>query len=183
MSHQQTPPQNPKAYPRGDPSRVIAMTTTAGEEEESPRVSPREKLRAGLQVAGSLVAKLNIGSWINELEESQVLADDLEELNADLIEEADNKIIVASVKADCLDDIKSHLDSFVANHAGGTYVEWIGDLHPDNVAADGTIDSRFFATNSDHRLLWNEKMAATEGSCGGDRMVGDHSAESSTTTS
>jgi hypothetical protein len=179
MSPTRTPThQNSKAYVPA----VIAMTTTAGEEEEvSPRVSPREKLRAGLQVAGSLVAKLNIGSWINELEESQVLADDLEELNAELIEEADNKIIVASVKAECLDDIKSHLDSFVADHAGSTYDEWIGDLHPDNVAADGTVDSRFFATHSDHRLLWNEKMATTKGCGGGDRMVGDHPASSTTT--
>jgi hypothetical protein len=142
------------------------MTKEAAEEREesSPRLSPSAKLRAGLQVAGSMVAKLNIGSWINELEQSQVLADDLEELNAELQEEAENKILVAAVKANCLDDISSHLDSFLAQHhhpdngsSCCTYEEWIRDLHPDNVADDGTIDARFFATNSDHKLLWNQK--------------------------
>lgn len=154
------------------------MTKEAAEEgeESSPRLSPSAKLRAGLQVAGSMVAKLNIGSWINELEQSQVLADDLEELNAELQEEAENKILVAAVKADCLDDISSHLDSFLAQHhpddsSSRTYEAWIRDLHPDNVADDGTVDARFFATNSDHKFLWNQKTQPATPESESDAMV------------
>ncbi|KAL7517848.1 hypothetical protein ACHAWX_002726 [Stephanocyclus meneghinianus] len=61
---------------------------------------------------------------------------------------------------------KDHLISFLREHPGATYEEWIEDLHPEN-AHDGTllegfgktIDHRFFVEESDHRRLWNENLS------------------------
>lgn len=139
---------------------------------------PQEKLKEGLQVAGSLVSKLNIGAWINELEASQTLADDLENLNTELQEESERKKLVASVKADCLEDMKTHLQEFLQEFADGTYIEWIQKLHPDNVDDEtGEIDSRFYTAKSDHLLLWNEEMMRKEEST--DRIIHPRGSSSS----
>lgn len=129
-----------------------------------------KKIKEGLHAAGSFVSKLNVGAWINELEESQTLADDLEHLNTELQEESERKKLVASVKADCLEDIKAHLEDFLGLTPSGTYEEWIQKLHPDNVDDEtGEIDARFYTAKSDHLILWNEKIKLTEGS--EDRLV------------
>lgn len=56
-----------------------------------------------------------------------------------------------------LDINRRHLDEFLITHPEGTYEQWIGKLHPDNV--DGTtVDHRFYVEDSDHRILWNDNI-------------------------
>jgi hypothetical protein len=59
--------------------------------------------------------------------------------------------------AKCKAEIEDHLSSFLFLHPYGSYEEWIQDLHPENVDR-GKLDLRFYVADSDHRLLWNERV-------------------------
>jgi hypothetical protein len=111
-------------------------------------------------VASKLNKNLNIGLWIDNLEKDQQLADQLEEMNADIQQEMERKALVQEVRQACMAAIQTHLESFLQENPQGLYEEWIAELHPDNVT-DGndhttTVDARFYIQESDHRILWNQ---------------------------
>ena len=57
-----------------------------------------------------------------------------------------------------LDVVASHCDAFLADAGdGATYEAWLAALHPENVAADGTVDARFYLADSDHRRVWEAR--------------------------
>jgi len=62
--------------------------------------------------------------------------------------------------AACLAEVETHLDTFLKQNSRGTYEEWIGELHPENVHSSKrngklAIDHRFYIEGSDHRRIWN----------------------------
>lgn len=63
----------------------------------------------------------------------------------------------------CLAEVELHLGAFLKRRPSGTYEQWIGDFHPENlrtnVLAGMTIDYRFYISGSDHLRLWNERAA------------------------
>ena len=58
-----------------------------------------------------------------------------------------------------LDINRRHLEEFLITHPESTYEQWIAALHPENVEeGSAMIDHRFYVEDSDHRILWNEKI-------------------------
>jgi hypothetical protein len=129
---------------------------------------PKRILKQGIHTVKKAIQKVNIGRWIDELEHDQQVADDLERINRDNEEELQRKELVAQVHEMCMNAVKDHLQSFLAENPNGSYEEWIAELHPDNVLpaknedGDDTpkIDARFYVTDSDHLLLWNQQHSA-----------------------
>ena len=129
---------------------------------EGPR--RRERVKKGLVTIGNALQKLNLAKRIGEMEKDQELADDLEVINQETAEEAERKKIVQEAVAKCQAEIEEHIQSFLFLNPEATYEEWINDLHPENVA-DGSllpgfkeVDLRFYVEDSDHRILWNERV-------------------------
>lgn len=66
--------------------------------------------------------------------------------------------------AACMLEVEIHLDKFLRSRGDGTYEQWIGELHPENVRTDvrrpgeKTLDHRFYIEGSDHRRLWNSRV-------------------------
>merc|ERR1719419_1767076 len=52
--------------------------------------------------------------------------------------------------------LRSHLAEYMTKQgsAAATYEGWIGELHPENVDADGWIDPRLCLDGSEHRQIW-----------------------------
>lgn len=130
---------------------------------------PKRIVKQSLESAKHLIQKMNIGRWIDELEHDQQVADDLERINRDNEEEQQRKELVAQVHELCMQAVREHLQSFLAEHPDGSYEEWIAELHPDNVLPnknseeeDVQIDSRFYVSDSDHLLLWNQRNSNRE---------------------
>ena len=123
----------------------------------------RAKMKQGLSNLGSKLQKLNLGKLIDQMEQDQGLADQLESLNEHMQEEIERRDIMREAEEACLNTMKQHLDEFLNKKPDATYEEWIEDLHPEN-AHDGKlledldkeIDLRFYVEESDHRILWNE---------------------------
>lgn len=123
------------------------------------RLRRNERMKKGWKSARNVIQKLNIGRWIDDLEQDQILADRLEEANAEIREEVARKELVVQVKKACMDAIRVHLRSFLAETPDGSYEDWIAELHPDNFDdAKQTVDARFYVQDSDHRILWNEQL-------------------------
>lgn len=120
-------------------------------------------MKAGLRKVGKNLQKLNLGRLIDEMEQDQELAYQLEDLNQATQEEVERKELVREATALCQAEIETHLREFLHMHPDATYEDWIQDLHPDNIteanlqsSADFHVDARFYLIDSDHRLLWNE---------------------------
>lgn len=151
------------------------MMDPSDHDPEDPGLSPaarrqknrqarREKFKAKLASIGKAVQKVNLAKLIDDMEHDQELADELENVNLDLQEEAERKAMVREATEACRAEIENHLDKFLADNPDATYEDWIQDLHPDNVT-EGKIfqdmkqvDLRFYVEDSDHRLLWNRKL-------------------------
>lgn len=64
----------------------------------------------------------------------------------------------------CMVEVETHLDRFLkSNPWTGTYEQWIGELHPENLrvnphSGEMVIDHRFYVEGSDHRRLWNSTV-------------------------
>lgn len=63
----------------------------------------------------------------------------------------------------CLAEVETHLDGFLRKHSGGTYEQWIGELHPENLrinafSGEKSVDHRFYIEGSDHLRLWNARV-------------------------
>lgn len=59
----------------------------------------------------------------------------------------------------CLAEVERHLDGFLRRHPGGTYEQWIGELHPENLCTNASsgeksVDHRFYIEGNDHLRLW-----------------------------
>jgi hypothetical protein len=129
-----------------------------------------QRLRAGLSKVGTTLQKLNLAKLIDDMEQDQELADHLEVVNRDTLEERDRKDLVREAHDRCRAEMEQHLDEYLAAHPAATYEDWIQDLHPDNVS-DGAlfsdmkqVDMRFYVIDSDHRIMWNQAV-------GDDRQV------------
>lgn len=59
--------------------------------------------------------------------------------------------------------LRSHLAEYMAKQgsAAATYEGWIGELHPENVDADGWIDPRLCLDGSEHRQIWMARAMTT----------------------
>ena len=90
-------------------------------------------VQKGLRSARDIIQKVNIGRWIDDLEQNQQIADDLDQINQDNQEEEERKQLVQQVHMKCMQAIRDHLESFLQEHPHGTYGAWIAELHPENV--------------------------------------------------
>ena len=90
-------------------------------------------VQKGLRSARDIIQKVNIGRWIDDLEQNQQIADDLDQINQDNQEEEERKQLVQQVHMKCMQAIRDHLESFLQEHPHGTYEAWIAELHPENV--------------------------------------------------
>jgi hypothetical protein len=157
------------------PHQGKGRNTSVENESSSPappasRPRGRQRLRAGLSKVGTTLQKLNLAKLIDDMEHDQELADRLEVINRDILEERDRKDLVREAHDRCRAEIEQHLDEYLTGHPTATYEDWIQDLHPDNVS-DGTlfadmkqVDMRFYVIDSDHRIMWNQAV-------GDDRQV------------
>jgi hypothetical protein len=127
----------------------------------------REQMRQGLQNVGSKLQQINLGKLINQMEQDQGLADQLESLNEHVRDEKERRDIRLEAEAACLQMIQDHLQELLIKYPNATYEQWIEDLHPEN-ASEGQllagmskeIDLRFYIEESDHRKLWNQHVTA-----------------------
>lgn len=124
----------------------------------------KAKAKAGLATIGNALDKLNLPARIMEMEHDQEVADNLEVFNKEIKEEAERKRLVQEALARCKAEMEEHLSTFLFLNPEASYEEWIQDLHPENVS-DGKllqdfkdVDIRFYVVDSDHRLLWNERV-------------------------
>jgi len=106
---------------------------------------------------GESLRSLNIGRVIDQLEEDQELADNLEHINQENEQLNSFNEIKREAEALCMLEVRSHLFDFLDSHPSSTYEEWIKKLHPENVNQKHPhlIDHRFYVEDSDHRRLWN----------------------------
>ena len=121
-------------------------------------------LKSNFSKITKAIQKLNLVKAIDKMEQDQGVADMLEDINKEILEEQKRKSICRKAKESCFLAIQEHLSDFLKQHPYGTYEEWITDLHPDNVresASDDGIDHRFYVEESDHRILWNETILNT----------------------
>lgn len=130
---------------------------------------------------GNVLQKVNLYKMIGNLEENQLVADQLEQINRDNEEEEERKELVRQAEAACLRTIFFHLLEFLEKNQGATYEEWIQELHPENAIhkedrrkliiendsfseedRETTIDHRFYVEDSDHRRIWNDHVRSIE---------------------
>jgi hypothetical protein len=123
---------------------------------------------------GNRLSKLNLGKFIDNMEQDQGLAESLEHLNSRMKEEVERQEVRRESQELTLKVIVGHLNKFLLENPMGTYEEWIQDLHPEN-ANQGQllsdiqqIDERFYVMESDHRRLWNEAIEKQENEKDGD---------------
>lgn len=112
-----------------------------------------------------MLQKVNLPKLIDRMEQDQELADQLEFVNEDTREEEARNQIVRESLAACRAAIEEHLVEFLMRRPHASYEQWIQELHPENVSPGGIfddlqeVDSRFYVKESDHRILWNSKVA------------------------
>jgi hypothetical protein len=106
-----------------------------------------KKLKS-IKSVGKKLQKVNLFRLIGELEQ----------LNEERIEEGDRRSMVEDAVSACKKNIKEHLENLIMQHPDSNYEQWIRELHPDNAeyVDSQVIDHRFYATESDHRQMWNE---------------------------
>ena len=139
-------------------------TTAPGSSTDNTASSRRQRVQAGIATIGSALQKINLPRLIMEMEKDQELADSLEVVNQEVAEERERQRIRQEALALCQAEIRSHLEDFLVRHPQASYDEWILDLHPENVSEGNffsdmrEVDLRFYVVDSDHRLMWNERV-------------------------
>jgi hypothetical protein len=135
------------------------------QQRRQSRKNPLRFKQTFRKLGGALNNTLNVAKWINDLEQSQELADQLDRVNGENIDDQERHDICRQAMEACLGNIRQHLLEFLDDHPQATYEEWICELHPDNIndKLEGLtntpmIDHRFYVKDSDHRLLWNEHL-------------------------
>ena len=77
-------------------------------------------------------------------------------------EDPEAKQEAGQVNAAAREMLRSHLAEYMAKQgSAATYEGWIGELHPENVDADGWIDPRLCLDGSEHRQIWMARPATT----------------------
>lgn len=157
--------------------RMAREAADAKLQEQKETTSRLGGVKRGLKSFGSALNRMNPGKWIDDLERDQEIAYRLEEMNRENEEEEERQRICREAEAACLEAVRDHLGSFLAEKPEATYEEWIVELHPENARTTTTaateassridIDHRFYVHDSDHRMLWNENLP--EGSEGDGR--------------
>ena len=148
------------------PSPSNNNTDDNNRSHNSPNRRPRAvKIKKLGKKLGGALQKINVVKWIDDLEQDQNLADQLDRVNADTADEQERKDICRQAMEACMNAIGDHLQEFLSEHPQATYEEWICNLHPDNInnrmeglTQTPMIDHRFYVANSDHRVLWNEHL-------------------------
>ncbi|KAL3936976.1 MAG: hypothetical protein SGBAC_007811 [Bacillariaceae sp.] len=110
--------------------------------------------------------KTNITQFVDQNQQPQPdLSNQLNTLNARMKEEAERRDVRRVSEEACRNEMRSHLDDFLQKTPKGTYEQWIEDLHPENLSdpqllkeMDKEVDLRFYVVESDHLILWNEKV-------------------------
>ena len=162
---------------QSQPQRGAATTTTSTTmSSSSPFFSvltnkeQRQKVQQNLKTFGSKLQKLNLAKLIDQMEQDQTLADQLEDLNKQIKEAKERHDMVREAEMAGLQIITDHLKEFLHRHdtttpkTTATYEEWIQELHPENAFHgrlltdyfEKEIDERFYIEESDHRKLWNQ---------------------------
>lgn len=118
----------------------------------------RVPIVVGRAVLSAPKTLIKLPRMIDALEKDQGVADKLEFINQEIVEDQKRKEIVRVSKSKGMEEIITHLESYLRDHPNGCYEDWISALHPDNMTENGNIDHRFYVEDSDHRLLWNEYM-------------------------
>ena len=116
-----------------------------------------------IKSVGNKLQKVNLFRLIGELEQ----------INEERIEECDRRSMVENAVSACKKNIKEHLKDFIMQNPDSSYEQWIRELHPDNAeyVDSRVIDHRFYATDSDHRQMWNE---CAEQKCNEKRVEARH---------
>lgn len=70
----------------------------------------------------------------------------------------------------CLAEVESHLKAFLSRSPVGSYEQWIGELHPENVRMGGgvgerSVDHRLYNEGSVHLRLWNSHVERRRSVC------------------
>ncbi|CAJ1936373.1 unnamed protein product [Cylindrotheca closterium] len=110
--------------------------------------------------------KTNIGQLVDQQQQPQPdLSNQLNTLNARMKEEAERRDVRKVSEEACRNEMKSHLEEFLQKMPNATYEQWIEDLHPENLSdpqllkeMDKEVDLRFYVKESDHLILWNQKV-------------------------
>ena len=133
--------------------------------------------KLGKKIGGAL-QKINVVKWIEDLEHDQDLADQLNRINTDTVDEQERQAIRRQAMEACMAAMTDHLMEFIHAKPQGSYEEWICQLHPDNIngrleglTSTPIIDHRFYVADSDHRLLWNEHLNDTTNNHDGGGVV------------
>jgi len=133
--------------------------------DQQPGSGRKKPLKQIGKKIGGAFSKINIAKWIDDLEQDQQLADQLDRVNADNADEAERQEICRHAMELCLKEMRDHLLEFLSERPLASYEEWISELHPDNIngRSEGLthtplIDHRFYVADSDHRILWNEHL-------------------------
>ena len=154
------------------------MNTSPSSGRDHGSTKRNGRLKSGFRKIGKTLQKINLPRLIDEMEKDQELANQLENMNQEIKEESDRKELVRQAADQCMQEMKNHLHDFLESHKYATYEDWIRDLHPDNVHTGqlledfSHIDPRFYVTDSDHRIMWNEMVP--------DRQVGAQSVKQQT---
>lgn len=144
-------------------SSVRKLGIRLKELKDSERVRMANK---GVKSIGDRLQKINLPRLIAEMEKDQNIADNLERINNDLMEEKKFLEMIRDAEEACMQAITEHFLEFVADKPNVTYEQWIADLHPENThegrlleGMDKEVDHRFYVEGSDHRILWNNHLA------------------------
>ena len=75
------------------------------------------------------------------------------------IEQEERKRLCKEAAAACLEEIHKHCIAYINQHnEDGSYEGWIREFHPENsdrLCHGMRVDYRFYARDSDHRIIWN----------------------------
>jgi hypothetical protein len=129
----------PAALVQPPPQQATTTKAVQQQQQRKLRLRPPQAaaasriLQKGFQSTKQFVQRVNVARWIDDLEHDQEIANELDQINCDTMEETQRKALVAQVHASCMNAIQEHLTSFVQEHPYGTYEEWIAELHPENV--------------------------------------------------
>ena len=77
-------------------------------------------------------------------------------------EDPEAKQEAGQVNAAAREMLRSHLAEYMTKQgSAATYEGWIGELHPENIDADGWIDPRLCLDGSEHRQIWMARATPT----------------------
>ena len=72
--------------------------------------------------------------------------------------DAEAERLAAHARALGIAIIRDHLEAFLLEHPGASYTEWIANLHPENVTAQGTLDQRFLIPKNTWMVVYKEVL-------------------------